>query len=404
MGVLRVTPEPGSARMGSMITTVAVANYRSLHDVRINLGALTVVTGANGSGKSSLYRALRLLAACARGDVVASLAREGGLPSALWAGPEAFGTGVRSGELPVQGTRRTQPVSLLLGFASDGFGYVADLGLPIPSDSAFGLDPEIKREAVWSGPTLRPAATLVRRNGPLVEVRNDGGDFEPVTDQLRSFDSALAEIGDPRRSPELLAVREQLRGWRFYDGFRADADAPARRTQIGTRTPVLSDDGRDLAAALQTIREIGAAMDLDRAVDDAFPGSRLEVVVESGRFDLTLRQPGLLRGLRTAELSDGTLRFLLWVAALLSPRPGQLMVLNEPETSLHPDLLPALGRLVAAASSRTQVVVVTHDPALVAQLEAVDDMVRVELVKELGETRAAGSGRFDQPPWSWGSR
>jgi predicted ATPase len=390
--------------MGSMITTVAVANYRSLHDVRINLGALTVVTGANGSGKSSLYRALRLLAACARGDVVASLAREGGLPSALWAGPEAFGTRVRSGELPVQGTRRTQPVSLLLGFASDGFGYVADLGLPIPSDSAFGLDPEIKREAVWSGPTLRPAATLVRRNGPLVEVRDDGGDFEPVTDQLRSFDSALAEIGDPRRSPELLAVREQLRGWRFYDGFRADADAPARRTQIGTRTPVLSDDGRDVAAALQTIREIGAAADLDRAVDDAFPGSRLEVVVESGRFDLTLRQPGLLRGLRTAELSDGTLRFLLWVAALLSPRPGELMVLNEPETSLHPDLLPALGRLVAAASSRTQVVVVTHDPALVAQLETVDDMVRVELVKELGETRAAGSGRFDQPPWSWGSR
>jgi predicted ATPase len=387
-----------------MITTVAVANYRSLHDVRINLGALTVVTGANGSGKSSLYRALRLLADCARGDVVASLAREGGLPSALWAGPEAFGARVRTGELPVQGTRRSQPVSLLLGFASDGFGYAADLGLPIPSDSAFGLDPEIKRELVWSGPMLRPAATLVRRHGPLVEVRGEDGEFEPVLDQLRSFDSALAEIGDPRRSPELLAVREQLRGWRFYDGFRADVDAPARRTQIGTRTPVLSDDGRDLAAALQTIREIGVAADLDRAVDDAFPGSRLEVVVESGRFDLTLRQPGLLRGLRTAELSDGTLRFLLWVAALLSPRPGQLMVLNEPETSLHPDLLPALGRLIAAASTRTQVVVVTHDPGLVAQLDTVDDAVAVELVKELGETRAAGSGRFDQPPWSWGSR
>jgi predicted ATPase len=304
----------------------------------------------------------------------------------------------------VQGTRRSQPVSLLLGFASDGFGYAADLGLPIPSDSAFGLDPEIKRELVWSGPMLRPAATLVRRHGPLVEVRGEDGEFEPVLDQLRSFDSALAEIGDPRRSPELLAVREQLRGWRFYDGFRADVDAPARRTQIGTRTPVLSDDGRDLAAALQTIREIGVAADLDRAVDDAFPGSRLEVVVESGRFDLTLRQPGLLRGLRTAELSDGTLRFLLWVAALLSPRPGQLMVLNEPETSLHPDLLPALGRLIAAASTRTQVVVVTHDPGLVAQLDTVDDAVAVELVKELGETRAAGSGRFDQPPWSWGSR
>ena len=386
-----------------MITTVAVANYRSLHDVRIGLGPLTVVTGANGSGKSSLYRALRLLADCARGDVVGSLAREGGLPSALWAGPESFGTRVRSGASPVQGTRRSGPVSLLLGFASDGFGYVADLGLPIPSDSAFGLDPEIKRELVWSGPVLRPAATLVRRRGPLVEVRGEDG-FTPVTDQLRSFDSALAEIGDPERSPELLAVREQLRSWRFYDGFRTDPDAPARRTQIGTRTPVLSDDGRDLAAALQTIREIGARADLDRAVDDAFPGSELDVVVESGRFDLTLRQPGLLRALRTAELSDGTLRFLLWVAALLSPRPGALVVLNEPETSLHPDLLPALGRLVSAASSRTQVLVVTHDARLVAQLDAVPGVVSLELVKELGETRVAGAGRLDQPPWSWGSR
>jgi predicted ATPase len=390
--------------MWPMITTVAVVNYRSLHDVPISLSTLTVVTGANGSGKSSLYRALRLLTDCARGDVVASLAREGGLPSALWAGPEAFGTRVRSGELPVQGTRRNLSVGLLLGFASDGFGYLADLGLPIPSNSAFTLDPEIKRELVWSGPLLRRAATLVRRRGPLVEVRDADGGFTPVTDQLRSFDSALAQVGDPQRSPELLSVRERLHGWRFYDGFRADADAPARRTQIGTRTPVLSDDGADLAAALQTIREIGDPAELDAAVDDAFPGSRLEVVVESGRFDLTLRQPGLLRALRTAELSDGTLRFLLWVAALLSPRPGELMVLNEPETSLHPDLLPALGRLIAAASQRSQVLVVTHDARLVAQLTDTPGAVGVELVKELGETRPAGMGRLDQPAWAWGSR
>ena len=170
-----------------MITTVAVANYRSLHDVVVALGPLTVVTGANGSGKSSLYRALRLLAACARGEVVGHLAREGGLPSALWAGPEQISAAVRRGEQPLQGTRRTGPVSLLLGFASDDFGYLTDLGLPTPADSAFGLDPEIKRELVWSGPLPRPAATLVRRRGPLLEVRGDAGAFAPLTDQLRTL-------------------------------------------------------------------------------------------------------------------------------------------------------------------------------------------------------------------------
>ncbi|WP_342779980.1 AAA family ATPase [Leekyejoonella antrihumi] len=73
-----------------MLTTLAVSGYRSLRDVVVPLGPLTVVTGANGSGKTSLYRALRLLADCGRGAVVGALAREGGLTSALWAGPASL--------------------------------------------------------------------------------------------------------------------------------------------------------------------------------------------------------------------------------------------------------------------------------------------------------------------------
>ncbi len=103
---------------------------------------------------------------------------------------------------------------------------------------------------------------------------------------------------------------------------------------------------------------------MDAAVADAFPGSRVEIeVVSDGRFEVTLHQPGMLRPLRAAELSEGTLRFLIWVAALLSPRPAELMVLNEPETSLHPDLLPALARLLVAAAARSQTLVVTHSQA-----------------------------------------
>src|SRR5690606_19569963 len=165
----------------------------------------------------------------------------------------------------------------------------------------------------------------------------------------------------------LWAVREQLRSWRFYDGFRVDVASPARQPQVGTRTWALADDGADLAAALQTIAEDGRAA-LDDAVADAFDGARLEVAVQDGLFDVRLHQPGMLRPLRTAELSDGTLRYLLWLAALLTPVPPRLMALNEPETSLHPSLLPALARLVATASRRTQVVVVTHSEALVEEL------------------------------------
>src|SRR3954453_118043 len=115
-----------------MLTTLAVENYRSLRDLVLPLSGLPVVTGPNGSGKSSLYRALRLLADASRNGAVAALAREGGLQSTLWAGPEH----VRKNR-PVQGTVRTGPVNLRLGFAGDDYGYLMDLGLPVPHGSVF---------------------------------------------------------------------------------------------------------------------------------------------------------------------------------------------------------------------------------------------------------------------------
>lgn len=139
-----------------MLSTLAIANYRSLRELIVPLGPLNVITGPNGSGKSNLYRALRLLALTARGGVIPSLAREGGLQSTLWAGPERFSRALVRGEYAVQGTVRKDAVSLKLGFAGETFGYAIDLGLPVPGSSYFSLDPVIKRECIWSGPLLRP--------------------------------------------------------------------------------------------------------------------------------------------------------------------------------------------------------------------------------------------------------
>jgi predicted ATPase len=197
-------------------------------------------------------------------------------------------------------------------------------------------------------------------------------------------------------------LREFIRNWRFYDHFRTDKDAPARQAQLGTRTPVLSQDGHDLAAAIQTILEIGDAEQLHRSVEDAFPGARIRISVqEDGRFSLLFHQEGLLRPLSTSELSDGTLRYLLLVAALLTPRPPSLMVLNEPETSLHPDLLPALARLIQHVANETQVWVVSHASRLIAALNKHENCHAIELEKELGSTVIHGQGMLDEPPWAW---
>jgi predicted ATPase len=214
----------------------------------------------------------------------------------------------------------------------------------------------------------------------------------------------LSELADPVRAPEVLNLRERVRSWRFYDHFRTDPDAPARRTQVGTRTFALADDGRDLAAALQTIRENGDDRALDDAVADAFPGARVEVVVDGHGFSVVLHQHGLLRPLAAAELSDGTLRYLMWVAALLTPRPPELLVVNEPETSLHADLLPALGRLIGRAAQQTQVWVVTHARALVDALAQQPGHVGVRLGKELGETVVVDRSALELPPWEWPAR
>lgn len=384
-----------------MITTLAIANYRSIRELIMPLGPLNVVSGQNGTGKSNLYRALRLLAATAQGGVVAALAREGGMQSTLWAAPETVSRAMLRGEQPVQGTVRQHPVALRLGFASDEFGYAIELGLRQAIDSMFTLDPDIKREYIWHGEAPHPSSLLVDRRGAGVRARDDKGRWQSLPLPLRGFDSMLTEYADRRSTPEMLAVREQVRSWRFYDHFRTDADALARQPQVGTHTPVLSDDGRDLAAALQTIREIGDREALNECIDDAFPGSRIEIGAQDGRFELLLWQPGMLRPLRAAELSDGTLRYLLLAAALHTPRPPALLVLNEPETSLHADLLPALGRMIGKAAQRSQVIVVSHAARLIAALEQQPDSQSIMLEKQLGQTQVAGLSDLQRPAWSW---
>ena len=128
---------------------------------------------------------------------------------------------------------------------------------------------------------MRPSSLLIERKRQAVQLRNGSrrsADWQEVTGSLRPYESILTEIVDPGRAPEVISLREQVRSWRFYDHFRTDEAAPARQSQVGTRTPVLDHDGRDLAAALQTIIEIGDARALEATVADAFPRSRLAVV------------------------------------------------------------------------------------------------------------------------------
>lgn len=380
-----------------MITTLAISGYRSLRDVIVALHQLNVVTGPNGSGKSNLYRSLRLLANIAHGHIVRTIAQEGGFRSTFWAGPEQFSRAMRAGTQAVQGTVRDKSIALKLGFATDDYGYAIDLGLPVPGSSPFETDPHLKAESLWVGQVLSPRNEIASRKGPGVRVRDEQGNWAQVLTDLSVFDSMMTHAADPKGGVELLRLRDHMRGWRFYDHFRTDRDAPCRHPQVGTYTPVLASDGSDLAAAVITLKKIGQLQDFDATIEDAFPGAWIGVEGES----IVMHQKGLLRPLTLAELSDGTLRYLLLATALLSPRPPAFLVLNEPEMSLHPDLLPALARLIAKAAELSQIIVVSHSDRLISALEETAPANKIALEKQLGETHIVGGER---PVWKWPAR
>jgi predicted ATPase len=294
-------------------------------------------------------------------------------------------------------------VSVRLGFASDDLGYILDLGLPqADPKSPFTRDPEIKREQVFTGPFARPGTLILDRLRTGVRVRGDDG-WVSVAQPLGTGQSVLLDLTDGTALPESVALRHRIAAWRFYDHFRTDSGSPARAPQIGTRTRWLSDDGSDLAAVWATTQDAGRGALLDEAVEQAFPGSRVQIAVSEGVFRLQLRQPGLLRPLDAAELSDGTVRFLLLCAALLPADPPPLLVVNEPESSLHESLIAPLGALLTAASARTQVIVVTHSGALRRVLtEAGGETVELESAGY--GTRVRDQLPLERPSWHWPSR
>ncbi len=373
-----------------MIRTLAFAGYRSLRDLRVTVGPLTVITGGNGAGKSNVYRALRLLVDAVEGNLGRALAREGGMPSAMWAGT------------PPKKAKASEGRRLSIGFADDVLAYELRLGLPSQESvppGPFDLDPLVKEETIR---TLgaRHVNLLERRNVSAM-LRDDEG--RPVTfgGSIDLGESVLSQLAEPHRYPVLSSLRERLRRWRFYHQIRTDPDSPVRAVQIGTRTPVLAHDGHDLASALQTILSNGNDEALAEAVAEAFEGSRVVIAHDDARFRLLLETPGVFRPLDAAELSDGTLRYLALLAALHSPRPPELLVLNEPETSLHPRVLAPLARQIVSAAKQSQVIVVSHAAPLVDAIATARDSVRIELVKEDGETKVADRARLDEPAWKW---
>ncbi|MDX2198949.1 MAG: AAA family ATPase [Phycisphaerae bacterium] len=368
-----------------MLNELQISGFRSLREFRIALARVTLVVGANGVGKTNLYRGIELLKHAACGRLTECVARSGGMDGLLWAGRRKI--------------KEARRVAIRARFHD--LAYSMEIGVPPPisederDPTMFRSDPLVKVEQI--APADAPRALLCDRDRASLQIRGDRGRMERHPLMLDEGESLLTQVRDPDRFPEAALLAQRFRDWRFHHEFRCDAEAPARRPQFAARTPSMSDDGSNLVSALRTIHEVGDAPRLHRHLSAVLPrwdwgysGAEIWLTYVPGEFD---------RAFDLRDASDGTLRYLYLVAILLSPRPPELLVLNEPEGSLNQRLLEPLAELILSTPATTQVLVTTHSTEL-AKLVAGGDgaaVMKLRMDRE-GATVVGGEGAEQEQP------
>ena len=383
------------------ISALDITGYRSIRRIRLPLRRLTVLVGGNGVGKTNLYRALELLQASARGTLADEIAKEGGLSSIFWAGGRNLSPdGGFDPKYRTDGYRSHEGNSLRLSADLSELGageleasYSIEVSFaPRQAVAAFPNEAQVKSETITTrigGKTV----PLLERKGGIAWARDAEGRREMASDDMLASETALASLSG---RAEIAAVRQSLTAWRFFHGFRSDADSPLRRPARAVTAPSLAADGANLGAVFATLRHIRQdTTDLDAAIADAFPGAEL-VVPPVGEFaSFGMRYPEMpKRVFLPHELSEGTLQFLALAGALLSYRLPPFIALNEPETSLHPGLLPMLARLIVKAAERSQIWVVTHASALADAIAAESGVMPRQVLRDDDGTTIRGLSRL----------
>ncbi len=344
-----------------LLRSMFTANYRSLRSIRMDLAGVNLFIGENGVGKSNLYRALQLVQAAVRGNLAYEIAAEGGMASALWSGPRRDEKNFRI-KLEVEVLDQERAIT---------FRYRVEAGLRPPIDAAgFVFEPQVKAEELSVETGSRPV-TMMKRAGPGIMVRGTSGRMEEYPEQAMTSETAIALLGDAGHYPEVGAFRRLVDGWRFFHGFRTDRDSPLRRPCLAVTSPLLDQDGGNLAAVFATlVHTRGDTVDMDRAIAAAFGRAKLHVPQPGEYAEFGLVFPDFPKRLfQPRELSDGQIRFLGLAAALMSYRQPPLIALNEPEGSLHPDMLPPLADMIAEAARSSQIWIVTHSEPLASAVE-----------------------------------
>lgn len=332
------------------IRSIHVEGFRSLANVHVPMGPLTVLVGPNGSGKSNVLNVLRFLVATIRFDLPTAiqdfggwerLARQDGKTSTVKIAMEAIVTA---------NAHENAPDNYTLRITKDGRRRYEEF--------------TFKRK---SGPGRRITVNGATINIGTTRTDSRGRNLQLADEQTTGL-STLPRLAHDAGGEGIDDFASFLSTMRILEPDVAAAREPSRLY----RAPLV-DDASNLADALLTLKENDAQAfaDIERDLRRCLPG--LEKIVFSTlpgtrSVVVQLREHGLQRDVDLTEASFGTVRLLALLTALHDPEPSHLTAIEEVDHGLHPYALDVIVDALRSASKRTQILVATHSPTLVNRL------------------------------------
>ncbi|TAK22590.1 MAG: DUF2813 domain-containing protein [Chloroflexota bacterium] len=352
------------------LTHLKVAGFRSFRQLDLKLADLTVLVGANGSGKSNLVDFFEMLSFMLSGSLQLYIGRKGGGSSVLHYGPKRSQD--LTAELTFEGTTRTSNYAMSLSFAA-------------PDRLIF------TREEVAFQRTddLRPYKDLL-------------GVGQLETDLLQY----AREKGDSARHTVSRVFRMRLRDLQVYHFHDTSATAHMRTSQDIDRNAYLMSDGGNIASFLHMLQSVHP-IHFERIMSTvrlAVPYlQEFELTpnpLNPGSISLRWRDRNPDYEFGPHQLSDGSLRAIALITALLQPEEllPSLIVIDEPELGLHPNAVGLIGQLIRAVAEKRQVLVATQSPRLLSEFEPGDVVVVERDEDEMGYGGVEPQAAFRRRP------
>jgi predicted ATPase len=337
------------------ITRLDVEGFRSLRNVSWSPGDLNVIIGPNGTGKSNLLRLMELISVSAQGKLGKYIQSLGGMDPIVWDGTATSIKFVLE-SIPEGGELGPEHYELELARLGAGSSYKVEKELLINSHK---LRRNIER---------KPFKFLERFSKTAVIFDETERTFTTPEEFISEEESLLSITSGPFINNHYIPpFQRELASIAVYHDLHTNKDASVRQPAISRMEKRVDPDGQNLISVMHTLYtgDRDFKKDINSAMRAAFGNDFEELVfppASDQRIQMRIRWKSLRREQSAAELSDGTLRFLFLLTVLASPSPAPIIAIDEPETGLHPSMLPLVAEYAVDAATRSQVILTTHSP------------------------------------------